>query len=79
MRSEYTLEFFLLIVLLSNSNIIKSIILLQVILDKEQKEMAAARVPEAKNTDSFDFANYHTLEEVSTQNSSGYCYPVNRL
>lgn len=49
------------------------------ILDKEQKEMASARVPQAKNTDSFDFANYHTLEEVSTQNSSGYCYPVNRL
>uniref|UniRef100_A0A3P8PMK7 Carboxypeptidase A1 n=1 Tax=Astatotilapia calliptera TaxID=8154 RepID=A0A3P8PMK7_ASTCA len=37
---------------------------LQMILDKEQKEMAAARVPQAKNTDSFDFANYHTLEEI---------------
>uniref|UniRef100_A0A669EU08 Carboxypeptidase A1 n=1 Tax=Oreochromis niloticus TaxID=8128 RepID=A0A669EU08_ORENI len=37
---------------------------LQMLLDMEQKVMAGARVPQPQNTDSFDFANYHTLEEI---------------
>ncbi|KAJ0069798.1 hypothetical protein NL108_014660, partial [Boleophthalmus pectinirostris] len=35
------------------------------ILDEEQKEMeSAARAGAAKNTDSFDYARYHTLDEL---------------
>lgn len=38
---------------------------LQMLLDEEQEEMeSAARVAEPRNTDSFDFANYHTLGEI---------------
>uniref|UniRef100_A0A3Q0T9W9 Carboxypeptidase A1 n=1 Tax=Amphilophus citrinellus TaxID=61819 RepID=A0A3Q0T9W9_AMPCI len=39
---------------------------LQVLLDKEQKvmESAAARVPDPKHTDNFDFSRYHTLSEI---------------
>ncbi|XP_070763062.1 carboxypeptidase A5 [Enoplosus armatus] len=38
---------------------------LQVMLDEEQEEMeSAARVAEPRNTDSFDFARYHSLSEI---------------
>ena len=37
------------------------------ILDKEQEEMeSAARVAAPRNTDSYDYANYHTIRDVST-------------
>ncbi|XP_023262787.1 carboxypeptidase A1 [Seriola lalandi dorsalis] len=38
---------------------------LQVMLDEEQEEMdSAARVAEPRNTDSFDFSRYHTINEI---------------
>lgn len=38
---------------------------LQVVLDVEQKEMmSAARVAEPRNTDRFDYQNYHTIDEI---------------
>lgn len=38
----------------------------QVMLDEEREEMeAAARVPQPRGTDSFDFSRYHTIDEVS--------------
>ncbi|GAA6215355.1 carboxypeptidase A1 [Lates japonicus] len=38
---------------------------LQVMLDEEQEEMeAAARVPQPRGTDSFDFSRYHTINEI---------------
>ncbi|XP_051808604.1 carboxypeptidase A5 isoform X1 [Acanthochromis polyacanthus] len=38
---------------------------LQVMLDEEQKEMmSVARAPEPRNTDSFDYTQYHTLSEI---------------
>ncbi|XP_033490123.2 carboxypeptidase A5 [Epinephelus lanceolatus] len=38
---------------------------LQAMLDKEQEEMvSAARRPEPRNSDSFDFANYHPINEI---------------
>uniref|UniRef100_A0A3Q0T4B6 Carboxypeptidase A1 n=1 Tax=Amphilophus citrinellus TaxID=61819 RepID=A0A3Q0T4B6_AMPCI len=38
---------------------------LQVMLDKEQEEMkSAARAPQPRNTDGFDFAAYHSLDEI---------------
>ncbi|KAK2880506.1 carboxypeptidase A1-like [Channa argus] len=38
---------------------------LQVVLDKEREEMeTAALVPQPRNTDNFDYANYHTLSEI---------------
>ncbi|KAG7214420.1 hypothetical protein INR49_006377 [Caranx melampygus] len=38
---------------------------LQVMLDEEQEEMdSAARVAEPRNTDSFDYARYHTIDEL---------------
>ncbi|XP_051808606.1 carboxypeptidase A5 isoform X3 [Acanthochromis polyacanthus] len=38
---------------------------LQVMLDEEQKEMmSVARAPESRNTDSFDYANYHSISEI---------------
>uniref|UniRef100_A0A3B4ZET8 Carboxypeptidase A1 n=1 Tax=Stegastes partitus TaxID=144197 RepID=A0A3B4ZET8_9TELE len=38
---------------------------LQVMLDEEQEEMvSAARAPEPRNTDSFDYATYHTISEI---------------
>uniref|UniRef100_H3C0J6 Carboxypeptidase A1 n=1 Tax=Tetraodon nigroviridis TaxID=99883 RepID=H3C0J6_TETNG len=41
---------------------------LQVLLDEEQQEMeSSARFAQPRNTDSFDYANYHTLDEVGTQ------------
>lgn len=40
---------------------------LQRLLDEEQEEMeSAARFAQPRNTDSFDYSNYHTLSEVST-------------
>lgn len=40
---------------------------LQVLLDEEQQEMeSSARFAQPRNTDSFDYANYHTLDEVGT-------------
>lgn len=45
---------------------------LQVLLDEEQEEMeSAARFAEVRNTDSFDYSNYHTLNEVSSHVHSG--------
>lgn len=44
----------------------------QVLLDEEQEEMeSAARFAEPRNTDSFDYSNYHTISEVSTRTHSG--------
>lgn len=41
-------------------------IVLQALLDEEQEEMdAAAFSGSPRNTDSFDYENYHTLNEVS--------------
>uniref|UniRef100_A0A3Q1FKC7 Carboxypeptidase A1 n=1 Tax=Acanthochromis polyacanthus TaxID=80966 RepID=A0A3Q1FKC7_9TELE len=38
---------------------------LQMMLDEEQKEMmSAAHAPKPRNTDSFDYANYHTISEI---------------
>ncbi|XP_041651729.1 carboxypeptidase A1-like [Cheilinus undulatus] len=38
---------------------------LQVLLDEQQKEMeSAARVAQPKNTDDFDYTNYHTIDEI---------------
>ncbi|XP_041652546.1 carboxypeptidase A1-like [Cheilinus undulatus] len=37
---------------------------LQVMLDEQQKEMENARVAQPKNTDSFDYKNYHTIDEI---------------
>uniref|UniRef100_A0A671V5C7 Carboxypeptidase A1 n=2 Tax=Sparus aurata TaxID=8175 RepID=A0A671V5C7_SPAAU len=38
---------------------------LQALLEKEQEEMeAAARAGGARSTDSFDYANYHTVDEI---------------
>lgn len=38
---------------------------LQVLLDEEQEEMeSAARFAQPRDTDSFDYASYHTLDEV---------------
>ncbi|KAM3870141.1 carboxypeptidase A5 [Diretmus argenteus] len=38
---------------------------LQVVLDEEEEQMqSAARATKARNTDSFDYANYHTLSEI---------------
>ncbi|CAG08745.1 unnamed protein product, partial [Tetraodon nigroviridis] len=38
---------------------------LQVLLDEEQQEMeSSARFAQPRNTDSFDYANYHTLDEI---------------
>lgn len=43
------------------------VIVLQVMLDEEQEEMeSAARVAEPRNTDSFDYSNYHPINEVSS-------------
>lgn len=40
---------------------------LQVLLDEEQEGMdSAARLAEPRNTDSFDYSNYHTLNEASS-------------
>lgn len=40
---------------------------LQVLLDEEQEGMeSAARFAEPRNTDSFDYSNYHTLSEVGS-------------
>lgn len=45
---------------------------LQVLLDEEQERMeAAARFAEPRNTDSFDYSNYHTLNEASSHSHSG--------
>ncbi len=53
------------------------VIVLQVMLDVEQEEMeSAARVAEPRNTDSFDYSNYHSISEVSTHTHSGHCYPL---
>lgn len=39
---------------------------LQVLLDEEQEQMeSAARFAQPRNTDSYDYANYHPLGEVS--------------
>lgn len=39
---------------------------LQVLLDEEQEQMeSVARFAEPRDTDSFDYSNYHTLNEVS--------------
>lgn len=39
---------------------------LQAMLDEERKEMvSAARVPKPKNADSYDYARYHPINEVS--------------
>lgn len=63
----------------SNSNM-DGVIVLQVMLDEEQEAMeSATRVAEPRNTDSFDYSNYHTINEVSTHAHSGYCYPVKAL
>ncbi|XP_036375894.1 carboxypeptidase A1-like [Megalops cyprinoides] len=37
---------------------------LQAVLDEEQHEMQSARSVEARNTDSYDYANYHSLSEI---------------
>lgn len=38
---------------------------LQALLDEEQEEMeSAARLAQPRNTDSFDYTKYHTLDEV---------------
>ncbi|XP_041651678.1 carboxypeptidase A1-like isoform X2 [Cheilinus undulatus] len=38
---------------------------LQVLLDEQQEEMeSATRVAQPKNTDSFDYSNYHTIDEI---------------
>ncbi|XP_042352584.1 carboxypeptidase A5 [Plectropomus leopardus] len=38
---------------------------LQAMLDEEEEEMvSAARVPEPRNTDSFDFSRYHPIDEI---------------
>ncbi|KAM3610168.1 uncharacterized protein V6R79_026389 [Siganus canaliculatus] len=38
---------------------------LQVLMDEEERVMrSAARAPQPRNTDSFDYANYHTIEEI---------------
>ncbi|XP_023132387.2 carboxypeptidase A1 [Amphiprion ocellaris] len=38
---------------------------LQVMLDEEQEQMVSvARAPEPRNTDSFDYTNYHTISEI---------------
>lgn len=40
---------------------------LQVLLDEEQEGMeSAALFAEPRDTDSFDYSNYHTLNEVSS-------------
>lgn len=40
---------------------------LQVLLDEEQEGMdSAARLAEPRNTDSFVYSNYHTLNEASS-------------
>ncbi|XP_076589166.1 carboxypeptidase A1-like [Chaetodon auriga] len=52
---------------LETQNIDYSIMIkdLQVLLDREQMEMASvARFGEVRNTDSFDFSSYHTLSEI---------------
>lgn len=52
--------------LLSDSNL-NDIADVQVMLDEEQEEMdSAARVAEPRNTDSFDYSRYHTIDEVRT-------------
>lgn len=41
---------------------------LQVLLDEEQEEMeSTARFAQPRDTNSFDYTNYHTLSEVGTQ------------
>ncbi|KAJ8374220.1 hypothetical protein SKAU_G00048000 [Synaphobranchus kaupii] len=37
---------------------------LQVVLDEEQREMQGARSAAPRSTDSYDYANYHTLSEI---------------
>ncbi|KAJ3581201.1 hypothetical protein NHX12_016925 [Muraenolepis orangiensis] len=38
---------------------------LQVVLDEEEEEMdSAARAAEPRNTDSFDYSRYHSIEEA---------------
>lgn len=40
---------------------------LQVLLDEEQAEMeSAARFTQPRDTNTYDYANYHTLSEVGT-------------
>lgn len=54
-----------------------NVIVLQAMLDKEQEEMvSAARRPEPRNSDSFDFANYHPINEVGAHSQ---CYPLKAL
>lgn len=56
---------------------VNDVIFLQVMLDMERKQMeSAARAAVPKNTDSYDYANYHTLSEVSTHiySAKNKCY-----
>ena len=56
---------------------VNDIIVMQALLDKEQEEMeAVARAGGARSTDSFDYANYHTISEVSTHTLSSDWYPL---
>lgn len=41
----------------------------QAALDEEQSEMQSARSAEPRSTDAYDYANYHTLSEVSAPRS----------
>lgn len=56
------------------------VIVAQALLEKEQEEMdAVARAGGARSTDSFDYANYHTISEVSTHTLSSDWYPLSLL
>uniref|UniRef100_A0A3B4D9J5 Carboxypeptidase A1 n=1 Tax=Pygocentrus nattereri TaxID=42514 RepID=A0A3B4D9J5_PYGNA len=39
---------------------------LQVLVDKEQQEMMRSRAHQPRSTDDFDYANYHTLDEINS-------------
>ncbi|XP_012669694.2 carboxypeptidase A1 [Clupea harengus] len=51
---------------LDSNNIHYSVMIknLQAFLDEEQQEMFRARAGQPKNTDAYDYANYHTLTEI---------------
>ena len=53
------------------------VIVMQTLLDMEQEDMeAAARAAGPRSTDSFDYSNYHTINEVSIHTLSSYWYPL---
>lgn len=51
----------------------------QAMLDEEQQQMESVRLVQPRNTDAYDYSNYHTLSEVGASAPLGHRHPLIHL